>query len=55
MKKGITGILVVVGTFLTMLLLNRVLNIQSDWGNLYWMVPIMAGMLAYFIISFNKK
>ena len=55
MKKGILGIGVVVGFYLLMLLVNWAFGIKSEWGNLYWILPMMACGLFLLINWFNKK
>lgn len=54
MKKGIMGIGIVVGFYLLMLLVNAIFGIKSEWGNLYWILPMMAGGL-YLLIQWVKK
>ena len=55
MRKGLPFIGIVIGFYLLMLLVHAVIGTTSEWGNLYWILPMMAGGLYLLITSFNKQ
>lgn len=57
MKKGFLGIVITVGTYLLLILIHALLggdkgqSGRSDWFPLIYIIPVMAGLLTYFIVK----